>query len=61
MYPTGIWSLTYCSKQGSHPVKNLDEDQAAQFASLHHLSYYNADVHKAAFCLPTYIQKMISD
>jgi spermidine synthase len=59
MYPSGIWSLTYCSKQGAHPIKNFDRDRAVQFAQEQNLSYYNADVHQAAFCLPSYIQKMI--
>lgn len=59
MYPTGMWSLTYCSKQGPHPIEDLDYNRAAQFAKDRDLRYYNADVHKAAFCLPTYIQKML--
>jgi spermidine synthase len=59
MYPTGMWSLTYCSKQGPHPVEDLDCNRAAQFTKEQDLRYYNADVHKAAFCLPTYIQKML--
>jgi spermidine synthase len=61
MYPTGMWSLTYCSKQGSHPIKNFDYNKAAQFAEEHNLRYYNADVHQAAFCLPTYVKKMINE
>ncbi|OKH26076.1 spermidine synthase [Hydrococcus rivularis NIES-593] len=60
MYPTGMWSLTYCSKQGPHPIENFDYNKATQFAKEHDLHYYNADVHKAAFCLPTYVQKMIN-
>ncbi|AFY77891.1 MAG: polyamine aminopropyltransferase [Hydrococcus sp. C42_A2020_068] len=60
MYPTGMWSLTYCSKQGPHPIENFDYNKAKQFAKEHDLRYYNADIHKAAFCLPTYVQKMIN-
>jgi spermidine synthase len=59
MYPSGMWSLTYCSKQGVHPTKNFDYNKAAQFAKEHNLCYYNADIHIAAFALPTYIQQMI--
>ena len=59
MYPTGMWSLTYCSKQGVHPVKNLDREKAVQFVKKHDLRYYNADIHQAAFALPGFIQKMI--
>jgi spermidine synthase len=58
-YPTGLWSLTYCSKQGPHPIRDCDRAKAEQFAQDQGLRYYNADVHQAAFCLPTYIRKMI--
>lgn len=60
-YPTGMWSLTYCSKQGPHPVKDFDYGKAAQFTEKHGMRYYNADVHRAAFCLPTYVRQMIND
>lgn len=59
MYPTGMWSLTYCSKQGVHPIENLDYQKAIQFVEEHDLRYYNPDVHKAAFALPEFIRKMI--
>jgi spermidine synthase len=61
MYPSGMWSLTYCSKQGAHPLKNFQRDRAITFAREQNLSYYNADIHQAAFCLPTYIQKMLNE
>lgn len=59
MYPTGMWSLTYCSKQGQHPVNNFDRDSSAQFTKKHNLRYYNPDIHQAAFALPGYIQQKI--
>ncbi|NJO94171.1 MAG: hypothetical protein HC820_07120, partial [Hydrococcus sp. RM1_1_31] len=46
---------------GPHPVKNCDRDRAAQFAKEHNLRYYNADVHQAAFCLPTYVRQMLDN
>ena len=60
MYPTGMWSLTYCSKQGVHPVENLDCEKAKQFVKEHKLRYYNAEIHKAAFALPEFIRETIS-
>ena len=60
MYPSGMWSLTYCSKQGLHPL-SCNRDRAIQFSQKHNLSYYNADVHQSAFALPTYIKKMIGE
>jgi spermidine synthase len=59
-YPTGLWSLTYCSKQGSHPVQDLDEGRSHAFTQEHQLRYYNPGVHRAAFCLPNYIHQMIA-
>ena len=58
-YPTGLWSLTYCSKDGPHPIADFDRSRSAEFARTHGLHYYNEEVHQAAFCLPTYIRKMI--
>ena len=60
MYPTGMWSLTYCAKEGVHPVNNFNSEKIAKFTHEHDLRYYNADIHKAAFALPTFIKKMIS-
>jgi spermidine synthase len=61
MYPTGMWSLTYCSKQGAHPLKNFDRTKAAEFTKAHNLRYYNADIHQAMFALPTYIKEMLGE
>jgi spermidine synthase len=60
-YPTGMWSLTYCRKQGPHPIQDFDHAKAAAFTDQHGLRYYNADLHSAAFCLPTYVRNMIKD
>ncbi|MEL6469548.1 MAG: polyamine aminopropyltransferase [Cyanobacteria bacterium J06623_4] len=59
-YPTGMWSFTYGAKDGTHPVRSLNPHQAAQFAAAHNLSYYNSEVHQAAFCLPTFIKNMLT-
>jgi spermidine synthase len=60
-YPTGMWSLTYCSKSGPHPVKDLDEARTLAFTASAPLRYYNLDVHRAAFCLPNHIKTMIHE
>ncbi len=59
-YPTGMWSFTYGTKQGTHPVQALDAGSASKFASDHNLQYYNSEIHQAAFCLPTFIKNMLS-
>ena len=58
-YPTGMWSFSYCTKNGTHPVKALDTAKSAQFSTEHCLQYYNSDIHQAAFCLPTFIKTML--
>lgn len=59
-YPTGMWSFSFCSKDSVHPIANLPCDRAAQFAQDHRLQYYNPDMHRAAFCLPTFIQTLLN-
>jgi spermidine synthase len=59
-YPTGMWGFSFCAKDDRHPVQDLDRDRAAQFAQAHHLQYYNAGIHQAAFCLPTAIDQMLN-
>jgi len=59
-YPTGMWSFTYSSKGGAHPIDDLDRQRAAAFAAQENLQYYNADIHSAAFCLPTFVKNMLN-
>jgi spermidine synthase len=58
-YPTGMWSFTYSSKQGPHPIKDYDQVRSQTFSQAQGLQYYNAEIHTAAFCLPTFIRTMI--
>jgi spermidine synthase len=61
MYPSGMWSLTYCSKNGLHPVRDFSIERATQFAREQDLQYYNPSIHQAAFSLPTYILNAIDE
>ncbi|MGF1458854.1 MAG: hypothetical protein ACFBSG_07485 [Leptolyngbyaceae cyanobacterium] len=60
-YPTGMWGFSFCAKGQVHPVQDLPRDRAAQFADAHQLQYYNAGIHQAAFCLPTFIQTLLNE
>jgi len=51
-YPSGIIGFTFCSKK-YHPINNFNETEALK---LNDLKYYNKDIHKAAFNLPTFAQ-----
>ena len=59
-YPSGMWSLQLAVKGQYHPVTDFKKDQAAQFAKTKDLRYYNAELHSAAFALPTFVQKMLN-
>jgi spermidine synthase len=51
-YPTGMWSFTLGSKQ-YHPLR----DQ--QPARVQDTKYYTADVHRAAFALPRFVEELV--
>ncbi|MCS7227005.1 MAG: polyamine aminopropyltransferase [Gloeomargarita sp. SKYB31] len=57
-YPTGMWSFTLASKQ-RHPVQDFDPQRAASLAP--QLRYYNADIHRAAFALPTFVRQQLEN
>lgn len=59
-YPSGMWSFSFCSKGGIHPIHSFDEKRARIFTDEHALKYYNPEVHKAAFVLPTFVKDMLS-
>jgi spermidine synthase len=60
-YPTGMWSFAYATKGATHPLQGFDAQKAEMFAKEHNLQYYNAGIHQAAFCLPTFVQNMLND
>ena len=53
-YPGGLWSFTFGSKK-YHPIKDFNPSQVER--SPLDFQYYNADLHRACFCLPTFMQK----
>ncbi len=57
-YPSGFWSFAFASKK-YHPVNDFDHDRASQrnFAT----RYYNEDLHRGAFMLPTFARDNIAE
>lgn len=53
-YPSGMWSFTLGSKV-CDPLAIDGKDMPALGTR-----YYTPDVHKAAFCLPTFVQKLVT-
>lgn len=60
-YPSGMWSLQMGIKGEKHPDVSLDKERASKFAHEKNLQYYNADIHQAAFVLPTFVRTMLGD
>ena len=58
-YPTGMWSFSYSTKGGKHPVKDFDSGKVELFAQNNKLNYYNPHIHKAAFALPNFVKEMV--
>ena len=59
-YPTGMWSFSYCTKGGCHPLNDFEEARSQKIAQEFDLQYYNSGIHRASFCLPTFIDKMLN-
>ena len=55
-YPSGHWLFGFSSR-GVHPVHGLDAD--AWNARGIETKYYNTNLHKGAFYLPNYVQKLL--
>lgn len=52
-YPTGMWSFSFSSK-GDITPDNYNFEAAKAFTEKHNLQYYNEEIHKAAFALPSF-------
>ncbi len=57
-YPSGHWLFGFASKR-YHPVLDLND---AVWTTLGlKTRYYNTDLHRGAFALPTYVKELLSD
>jgi len=57
-YPSGHWLFGFASKK-LDPIDDLDENNWKSFNIK--TKYYNTDLHKGAFALPTYVKEMLLD
>ncbi len=57
-YPSGHWLFGFSSKK-YHPVQDLDADRWDALGI--RTRYYNTNLHKAVFALPTYVENIIKD
>ncbi len=54
-YPSGMIGFTFCSKKYD-PIKDIKEEKADK---LKNLDYYNKEIHRAAFVLPTFAKELV--
>ncbi len=54
-YPSGLWSFTIGSKK--HDPLEVNEADIAELST----KYYSKDLHKAAFVLPKFVEKLLID
>lgn len=57
-YPSGQWLFGFASKQ-YHPLKDLNAEKWNQRNI--ETKYYNTNLHKGAFYLPNYVEKMLKE
>lgn len=58
-YPSGMWSIQIATKLAQSPVADFDGVKADIFAKEQGLKYYNVDIHRAAFALPSFVQGLL--
>ncbi|KAK1267923.1 hypothetical protein QJS04_geneDACA006478 [Acorus gramineus] len=56
-YPSGVIGFMLCSTEGppvdfKHPVKSINDNERP-------LKFYNAEIHSASFCLPSFAKRAI--
>ncbi|MCD6580351.1 MAG: polyamine aminopropyltransferase [Desulfuromusa sp.] len=57
-YPSGFWSFAFASKK-HHPITDYDHDRAVK--RKFHTRYYNEELHRGAFMLPTFARENIAE
>jgi len=55
-YPGGLWSFAYGAKK-YHPIRDFDEAKVK--ASGMSFKYYNKEIHRGAFAIPTFMRENI--
>lgn len=57
-YPSGHWMFGFASK-GLHPIRDMKADEWLSLGL--RTRYYNVNLHRAAFALPTFVEEMVKD
>lgn len=59
-YPTGLWSMQIAFSGNQDPLK-ADINNVTDFIDKNNTTYYNSEIHYAAFALPNYIKKLLNE
>ena len=57
-YPGGLWSFTFGSKK-YHPLKDFNESKVADSGL--DFEYYNKEIHRGAFAIPSFMKKRLAN
>ncbi len=57
-YPGGLWSFTFASRD-LRPVWSFDPERVQKSGIA--FSYYSADIHRAAFAIPTFMRRNLAE
>jgi spermidine synthase len=57
-YPSGMWSIQMGIKGNTHPLKDINFERIDIFSKETKLRYYNSEIHKALFALPTFVKNL---
>ena len=58
-YPTGTWSFSISCKNKQMNPKNVEYKKIKALCDSNSFSYYNEDIHFAAFALPNFVKAML--
>jgi len=59
LYPAGMWSMA-CASKGDDPLSDQTMERIKNgISKLSGLRYYNVDIHRGAFALPTFVADLI--
>ncbi len=56
VYPSGMWTYTFASKE-IDPIEDFNPERVRKFDKT--LRYYNEEIHKASFALPTFVKEAL--
>lgn len=60
-YPSGMWSVQIGMKGLLHPLKDFNDVRVGEWARGENLHYYNERLHRGAFALPNFVEKMLAE